>query len=161
MSDTTFKVNPYCKKSSADLYQLWEMLISRDIQAFTESDWCQIENDFLADEFWAINANWSKDPSQWLYEYPTLNEYKATWLKQSFESLSKYKAQALQNDLLNVSSLSQIKIKDNNASILKCFDGYLAQESGEKELFNWQTMYICKKVQTKWYIKGFIGYLPL
>jgi len=161
MSRTISKINPYCKKTSADLYQLWDMLVSRDIQAFTQSDWHRVENDFLTEEFWAINANWSKDPSQWLYEYPSLNEYKATWLKQSFESLSKYGPLALQNGLLNLSSFSQINIKENNASILKRFDGYLIQETGEKELLKWQTLYVCKKVKDKWYIKSFIGYLPL
>jgi len=57
----TYDKNPF-SQSDPDRYQIWEMLVRRDIDAFLSADWTQVEDDFSPDRFFGIDARFRANP---------------------------------------------------------------------------------------------------
>jgi len=147
---------PYSEQEPNHL-ALWEMLIYRDIKAFTQKNWKMVEQDFISNEFQGIHANFSLDPSQWKLAFPSIESYRDEWLKQAKESFNKTYSRPLDESLLELSYLDKIEINGSRACVRKCFNGVLQTKAG-KETLKWQTIYFCKK-KCFWQISGFVGYL--
>lgn len=155
-----FIKNPF-KGINSDQAVIWEMLVYRDIKAFVNGDWNQIENDFLSHKFYGINALFSLDPQIWKLDFPLLADYKKSWLDQAHESKRKTYAESLETGIHRVTKLDKFEIKSGKAAIWKKFNGTLKLSDGQDEVLQWQTIYFCEFFKESWKIAGFIGYLPL
>lgn len=155
-----FIKNPFEGKNTHHA-ALWEMLVRRDIKAFVEGDWSQVEHDFLPDKFSGMNAHFSTNPQQWKLDFPLLLDYQKRWLSQSHESKNKNYAEPLELGIHKVTKLEKFQIKSNKAAVWKKFNGKIKLSDGMHDVFQWQTIYFCELFKKKWKIIGFIGYLPL
>lgn len=152
--------NPFEDKNP-NYAALWEMLVRRDIKAFVEGDWSQVEHDFLSDKFYGINARFSPDPRQWKLDFSLLSDYQERWLNQSYESKNKSYAESLELGIHKATKLEKFEIKSNKAAVWKKFNGKIKLTNGIHDILHWQTIYFCELLKKDWKITGFIGYLPL
>ena len=53
--------NPFSETDSDRRY-IWDMLVSRDIKAFLNSDWSMVEDDFIYENFIGIDGCRSDNP---------------------------------------------------------------------------------------------------
>ena len=67
-------LNPF--PHDADRGAIWDMLASRDIDAFLARDWAMVEGDFIADGFFGLHAHGSPNPDGWTMAFPTLSAYR-------------------------------------------------------------------------------------
>ena len=151
--------NPFLN-SDPDRKAIWDMLVDRDIQAFYTANWQMVADDFIAEGFMGINGNHKSDPDQWILTFPNLEAYREEWIKQA----EIFKTTDWQNDpleaLFNLTNLSDIDINHDTAVAHKKFKGDVVKADGTKEHLNWQTLYRCRKINGRWKIAGFTGYLP-
>jgi hypothetical protein len=56
--------------------------------------------------------------------------------------------------------MTQIEVQGDAALLHKKFNGQIVTDSGEVLPMHWQTLYQCRKVNGKWRISGFVGYMP-
>lgn len=54
--------NPFPETDFAR-HSIWEMLVTRDIDAFLAADWDKVADDFVEDGFLGINANRETNPT--------------------------------------------------------------------------------------------------
>ena len=151
-------MNPF-PTTDPDRHAIWEMLVERDILAFTHADWQLVAEDFLADEFHAIDARRHSNPDSWQLAYPDLDAYRDAWLKQAVDFQSAHVGADPVAALHALTTLRDIEINGTRAVVHKKFDGSLQLRDGEQTLC-WQTLYHCRKVEGTWKICGFTGYLP-
>ena len=64
-------------------HSIWEMLVTRDIDAFLAADWSKVADDFVEDGFLGINANRDANPDNWRLSFPSLSAYRDEWLRQA------------------------------------------------------------------------------
>ena len=69
-------------------------------------------------------------------------------------------AEELEPALVRATTLRDIEIAGDLALIHKKFDGSVAKNDGGSIVLNWQTLYYCRRVNGRWKITGFTGYLP-
>lgn len=150
--------NPF--PSDPDRYQLWDMLVEQDIEAFIASDWDRVKNDFVEIGFTAIDAKGSDNPDTWRLSFQTLAQYQASWLEQSRQLRAKVSTETLRQALIDATTLRDIEIEGNSALLHKKFDGQIVTDAGETIPLHWQTLYQCVRLEDKWKIGGFVGYLP-
>ena len=141
--------------------QIWEILMQRDIFAFTRSDWDIVKDDFEKDKFFGTHANFSDDPLKWTLAFPSLKDYRESWLCQAHESAKKSYCGSLEERLHHITSIGPIKLVRDKAIIWKKFDGLIKTNIGETDVLRWQTIYFCQLIRSRWKIISFIGYLPL
>lgn len=156
----TYDNNPF-STDDTDRYQIWEMLVRRDIDAFLASDWAQVQQDFIEGSFFGINARFRANPDSWRLSFGSVADYASSWLKQSSAFRGrKFKVDPRQS-LFEATTLRDIEISGDKALLHKKFDGYLEPEEGNVEPLLWQTLYQCEKdTAGEWKIVGFVGYLP-
>lgn len=151
--------NPF-PQTDADRYALWEMLVARDIAAFLAADWGMVVKDFVADEFIGIDGRRSANPDDWRLSFPSLDAYRDEWLRQAGD----FATQSFRDDprtaIFSATFLEVIEITGERALVHKKFDGGIAKADGSFDLMNWQTVYYCKRLEGRWKISGFTGYLP-
>lgn len=152
--------NPF-SATNKDRFEIWNMLVQRDIEAFVSQDWEKVKNDFIEEGFMGINANKTGAPDGWTLRYPNLDSYKADWLRQAKEFVETPWKENLSEALHRVTILNDIDINGNRALVHKKFLGALEKLNGEKVPTNWETIYRCSKINGEWKIAGFTGYLPL
>lgn len=151
--------NPF-PPHDVDRRAIWTMLVERDIEAFVAADWGLVAPDFVADGFHGIDAGRHADPAAWRLAFPTLEEYRAEWLRQSRETLARADADAVRTGLHAATTLREIEVAGDSALARKVFDGELTLRDGTVQELRWQTLYRCRKVAGTWRIAGFVGYLP-
>lgn len=155
----SFYKNPF-SASDPDRSQLWEMLVQRDIIAFCAQDWSMVADDFIPDQFMGIDGRNSPNPDTWRINFSQLENYKNYWLKQASDFASTDWAEDPEKAIYEATTLRDIEIQGDRALLHKKFDGSIQKKNGGKAIMNWQTLYQCRKVNEKWKIIGFIGYLP-
>ncbi|KXF82010.1 hypothetical protein [Enterovibrio coralii] len=153
------KPNPF-KDADADRAEIWDMLVAKDILAYTKADWSMVENDFLEDEFFAVNAGFDNDPGKWNLAFSRFENYRDSWLEAAKASVETEYAEPLEEAVHKLTTLKQIEIKDGKAIARKQFDGTIQVVGKEPEVLKWQTLYYLKKTEAGWKIVGFTGYLP-
>ena len=149
-------MNPF---SDPERRAIWEMLVERDIRGFVGSDWSLVADDFLADEFYGVDARDGVNPDGWRITYPTLESYRERWLSQAAAFRTGNAEENPMEALHGLTVLEEIEINGERALAHKKFDGALKTREGTRRLC-WQTLYHCRKVGGKWKICGFTGYLP-
>jgi len=151
-------INPFT--GDADRAEIWDMLVERDLRAFANADWAMVENDFVVEGFFGIDAQRKNNPDDWRINFPSLEEYRNEWLRQAHD----FKNTAWKTDpvggLMALTTLHDIEIKGTHGLVHKKFDGLMVHTSGQEDHLKWQTLYQVRKVSGSWKISGFIGYLP-
>jgi len=158
MKETNYK-NPFNPKDT-DRYEIWEMLVKRDVDAFVKQDWSLVADDFLEEEFMGISSHKLSNPDSWTLAYPTLKAYRDDWLQQAADMAATEWDCDLAQGLQDLTNLRDIDVQGNCALLHKKFDGYLPKKEGDQLYVNFQTLYRCRKINEQWKIAGFTGYLP-
>lgn len=152
-------VNPFGAED-ADRREIWSMLVERDIEAFVARDWNRIDADFLVEAFSGIDAAGTDSPDGWRLAFPTLDRYRASWLDSAERLARRARPESIRRGLADATILRDIEIDGDVAVAHKKFDGEIALDGGDLERLRWQTLYTCRRVDGKWKILGFVGYLP-
>ena len=153
----TFSETPF--PQDPERHQIWEMLVPRDIAAFVQADWLMVAGDFVKAGFMGIQANKNANADKWQIGFPTLDTYKAEWLRQAHETQNTKFAENLEAAIHRATSLTQIDFNGDMAMAHKKFDGVIKLASGEEDRLNWQTLYLCRREDGRWKIAGFVGYM--
>lgn len=151
--------NPF-PENDQDRRAIWDMLVPRDIDAFLSADWNMVVGDFVADEFIGIHGQHSADPDKWTLAFPTLDPYRDEWLAQAKDFATQQFAEDPRTAIFNTTTLEEIEINGDRALVHKKFDGGINKADGTFDRMNWQTLYYCKRVDGRFLISGFTGYLP-
>jgi enamine deaminase RidA (YjgF/YER057c/UK114 family) len=152
-------VNPF-NRQDTDRYQIWEMLVKRDIEAFIDNNWDAVAGDFIEEGFTGIDARSSGNPDSWRVSFPDLESYQKFWLAQAKGMTGIEWEDDPKEKLLEATTLRDIDISGNRALVHKKFDGAIRKKNGQTDILNWQTLYYCRKVDGQWKITGFTGFLP-
>ena len=150
-------INPF--PQDADRHAIWDMLVARDIRAFVKADWNLVTEDFVSANFIGIQANKSTNADHWKVGFPNLETYKQEWLRQAKDSAAIEYAEDLEVAIHAATRLEQIDFDGDTAMAHKKFDGKIKRKSGEPDILNWQTLYLCRKELGQWKIAGFVGYM--
>jgi len=150
--------NPF--PQDPDRGAIWSMLVERDIDAFVAADWAMVDGDFVREGFLGINAGGSDNPDSWRVGFPTLEAYRDEWLRQAAESARVAYAEDRRTGIFRATTLQHIEISGDVAVAHKKFDGTIARADGGRDVMNWQTLYFCRKVEGRWKLTGFVGYMP-
>ena len=145
---------------ATDEAALWQMLIFRDVNAFAAADWDAHAADFLPGGFIGISGNQSDRPEGWLPAFPTLSDYRENWLEDATKAAARADPETLRRAHFGASRLIKISVNGTLALCVKRFDGFITYNDGSAERLEWQTAYICHKEQGRWWIAGFVGFLP-
>jgi len=149
-------LNPF--PHDQDRRELWDIMVRRDIEAFVIGDWDETAKDFHPAEFSAISAGKSANPDSWEIGFSRLADYRDSWLADS--ATMRRTATHLEDDCFRATTLRDIEISGDVALAHKKFDGLIRLTDGGSFYMNWQTLYQAKKMDGKWWISGFVGYLP-
>ena len=155
----TFYKNPF-PPADPDRHQLWLMLVERDIIAFCAQNWEMVADDFIPEQFMAINGHSSPNPDSWKLDFSSIDNYRDYWLDQAETFAQTQWAEDPERAIYEATSLRDIDIQGDGAILHKKFDGSILKKNGERVILNWQTLYTCRKVDGQWKIVGFVGYLP-
>ena len=151
-------INPFLH--DPDRSAIWTMLVERDIDAFLASDWAMVEDDFVADGFFGLHAQFKPRPDDWVMAFPQLSHYRDEWLRQASETANAAYAEPLRAAIFRATDLSIIDIAGERAVARKKFNGVIARADGGSDKLDWQTLYFCARRNNTWKITSFIGYLP-
>jgi hypothetical protein len=151
--------NPFSETDSDRRY-IWDMLVSRDIKAFLNSNWSMVEDDFIFDNFIGIDGCRSDNPDDWQFKFPDVESYKTEWLRQAQSFKETEWGEDAEKAFFRVTELRDIEINNGSALVHKKFSGEIKRADGQSIPFQWRTLYYCRKVNNVWKIAGFNGYLP-
>ncbi|MDO3442958.1 hypothetical protein [Agrobacterium sp. V1] len=151
--------NPFTETDTAR-HSIWEMLVTRDIDAFLAADWSQVADDFVEDGFLGINANRETNPDNWRLSFPSLAAYRDEWLKQAKDFQTQQFAEDPRGAIFTTTTLEEIEVEGETALVRKKFDGGLRKADGSFDVMKWQTLYYCRLHEGRWKISGFTGYMP-
>ena len=152
-------VNPF-PPSDPDRRAIWDMLVQRDIHAFVAGDWDLHFADFAPEGFFGIDGRFSDDPDTWRASFADLARYREVWLAGSAELAGRINAMDLKQALLALTTLREIEIVKDFAMARKKFDGTIPLAGTDPAVLRWQTLYFCRRIESRWRIVGFLGYLP-
>ncbi|MBY5886285.1 hypothetical protein HA464_31630 (plasmid) [Rhizobium leguminosarum bv. trifolii] len=150
--------NPFPSDSAR--HAIWEMLVSRDIDAFLAADWSMVEHDFVEEGFIGIDGRKEVSPDKWRLAFPTLSAYRQEWLRQAEDFAKQSFAEDARTAIFTTTTLDDIEIEGDMALVRKKFDGGISKPDGTRDVMQWQTLYYCRLHEGRWKISGFTGYLP-
>lgn len=151
--------NPFPPEDSSRR-EIWEMLVTRDIDAFLAADWQAVSGDFIPEGFLGIDAGKQPNPDGWRLAFPTLEAYRQEWLRQAEEFRKESFMEDPRTAIFTTTRLEEIEISGDSALVRKKFDGSIAKSDGSRDILKWQTLYYCRRHEGRWKISGFTGYLP-
>ena len=143
-----------------DEIKIWNVLINNDFNAFCNNDWSIIENDFISEGFFGIQANNSSNKLDWGLQYDTLESYKLDWINQSREFNKFEFLEDPLSTLFNTTNLSKIEIKESTAMVNKEFNGRFLIKNNKTIELNWISIFLMRKINDQWKIANFVGYMP-
>ena len=150
--------NPFPQQD--DRHAIWAMLVQRDIEAFAAGDWDAHFRDFAPDLFFGIDGRFSDNPDRWQVTYADLERYRERWLAASTELRARIAGEELARALFALTTLREIDLMGDFAMAHKKFEGEVKPREGASIRMRWQTLYFCRRVESRWRIAGFLGYLP-
>ena len=148
-----------CPFTDPDRAAIWDMLVTRDIDAFLAADWAAVADDFVTDGFFGIDAHFSADPDQWTPRFGALTQYRDEWLRQAAETARTADPASAQDALHAATRLERIDIEGDLAIAQKKFHGFMPLREGGAAYLNWRTQYVCRREDGRWKIAGFVGYM--
>jgi reactive intermediate/imine deaminase len=135
------------------------MLVERDTLAFLAGDWSMVKEDFYEDGFVGIAG--PSNPDHWRIRYDSLASYREDWLRSSKEYFEEELAEADKAEFLfEATVLRDIEIRGDHALAHKKFDGCASTTRNKQIVLRWQTVYHLRRMEGRWFIAGFTGYLP-
>ena len=152
-------VNPF-PISDESRQAIWEMLVRRDIEAYVARNWDAHFEDFAPELFFGIDAGFSDNPDAWRARYADIARYREAWLAGAHEMDGRIANSELRQAIFALTRLDDIDIMGDFAMARKKFDGTIRPHTGEPVVLRWQTLYFCRRVEGRWRIAGFLGYLP-
>lgn len=151
--------NPFAPEDT-ERHAMWETHMRADIDAFIAADWDAVAGDFDAERFFAIDAGFSDDPTDWTVGFPNLATYRDTWLRMSAETRQKADKQKLRQALFDGAKIKRIDFYEGDTAILhKVFDGCLPLKNGSEEPYGWQSVFTLRKIGSAWKVTSFVGYM--
>ncbi len=144
-----------------DRSAIWDMLMTRDFDAFLAVDWSMTEPDFVRSGFFALHAHKSPNPDSWRLSFPDLASYRDEWLRQARETAATAFAEDVRAALFRSVVMQHIEVAGDRAVAHKKFDGAVQKADGGVDRLSWQTLYTCAREDGSWKIASFVGYLPL
>lgn len=151
--------NPF-PTSDAARRAIWEMLVTRDIDAFLAADWSLVAGDFVEDGFIGIDGRRAASPDEWRLAFPSLAAYRDEWLRQARDFAQQAFAEDARTAIFTTTTLEDIEVNGDRALARKKFDGTIKKADGNVDVLKWQTVYYCRLHEGRWKICGFTGYLP-
>ncbi|NRP73228.1 hypothetical protein ILFOPFJJ_04127 [Ensifer psoraleae] len=151
--------NPFPTSDPAR-HAIWDMLVTRDIDAFLAADWSLVAEDFVEDGFLGIDARRETSPDNWRLSFPSLAAYRDEWVRQAKDFAGQSFAEDPRAAIFATTTLEDIEINADLALARKKFDGGLKKTDGSYDVMKWQTVYYCRLHHGRWKICGFTGYLP-
>lgn len=155
MSDT----NPFTTTDESR-HAIWDMLVRRDIDAYVARDWDAHFEDFAPELFFEIDAAFSGDPDDWRARYADIARYREAWLAGAHEMDGRIADVELRRSLFALTTMRDIDVVGDFALARKKFDGTIQLDIGDPMVLRWQTHYFCRRLDGRWRIAGFLGYLP-
>ena len=154
--------NPFDAKSDADRHVIWDRLIIADTEAFVAHDWSVIAGDFAAERFEGVRFNGSSDASKCTIAFPSLQDYKNSWLTTSREFLAKeFRDCTHREAVYRRCRIQRIDIAGDRALAFKEFCGEVPLAAGGSLSGERLTIYRLHRIKGRWRIVGFLGQLPL
>ena len=154
--------NPFDVVRAPDRHAIWEVLVARDSEAFAAVDWSICVDDFAADRFDGISAHGSLNPADWSMRYPTVESYRDDWIQMAHDYRTVPLADVSHRELLyRMQSIHRIDLTDDRAVIWKQFRADERLTSGGRHKTLGQSVYRMHRIDCRWLIVGFVGYLPL
>lgn len=158
----SYMTNPFDAALDADRHALWQILIARDSDAFAAGDWSVCDGDFEHARFEGISALGSADPVDWTLQYPTVGSYRDDWLGMAKTFAGLPLAGIAHRELLyKMQSFAKVEIAEGRAIVWKQFRGDEALANGGRYTISAQSVYRMRRIDGRWKIVGFVGYLPL
>lgn len=154
-----FDKNPFPEGDTAR-HEMWEMLVRRDIDAFLARDWGMVQDDFAEDRFFGMHAHFLNDADSWRLQFPRLEDYRDSWLHEAEESAKTKFAEPLREALFRVTNLRDMDVDGDRAVLHKKFNGGVKKADGSVLNLKWQTLYFCSRLDGRWKITSFVGYMP-
>lgn len=156
-------MNPYDQNpfppGDPNRFEIWEILVNRDIAAFLECDWSKTADDFHAETF--VGYAGPSNPDHWRINFPSLDTYRDEWLRQAFEfQKMTLVGEDIKQFLFKASILRDIEIRDDVAMAHKKISGRAVTTGGREIVLNWQSVYWLRRTDGRWRVTGFLGYLP-
>jgi hypothetical protein len=151
--------NPFPADDTAR-HGIWQMLVTRDIDAFLAADWSVVAGDFVEEGFIGIDGRHAISPDKWRLAFPNLSAYRDEWLRQAKDFATQSFAEDTRAAIFTTTTLEDIEINGDMALARKKFDGRLTKTDGSIDVMKWQTLYHCRLQDGRWKISGFTGYLP-
>lgn len=151
--------NPFPASDTAR-HSIWEMLVTRDIDAFLAADWDMVAGDFVEDGFLGISGNRDANPDNWRLAFPNLTAYRDEWLKQAKDFAGESYGEDTRTAIFTTTTLEVIEVEGETALVRKKFDGGIKKADSTFDVMKWQTLYYCRLHEGRWKISGFTGYLP-
>jgi hypothetical protein len=152
--------NPFLT-ADHDRHSIWEILVTRDFEAFVAQDWSLTGPDFWAEGFFGIDAHQNSDPDRWTITFPNLDSYRDDWLQQATKYAGMQLAGVHKLDFLyQICRLDTIEVSGDRALAHKKFNGSAATLSGDTFSICFQSVYRLMRFSPQWKIAGFVGYLP-
>jgi hypothetical protein len=154
--------SPYDTVRQPDQHLLWELLVARDSDAFAACDWSICAEDFAPGRFDGISANGSLDPAQWSLRYPTVESYRDDWLKMA-EAYRQLQLTGISHRdfLYRMQTFARVESACDRAVVWKQFRADAPLTSGDRHVVTGQSVYRLHRIDGRWLIVGFVGYLPL
>ncbi len=151
--------NPF-DPGQADCHAIWEMLVRRDIQALAANSWESHAKDFLEQGFFGVDGRHADNPDQWRCTFPDLASYAREWSQYAAAAFGRLPPEQLMQAHFAAASLHHVEVNGDFAMAHKKFDGAIRYSDGAVERLDWQSLYFCRRQQGRWWICGFVGYLP-
>lgn len=150
--------NPF--QGDADRAEIWEILVHRDLEAFLSVDWEATKGDFIEEGFFGIDGQGNDNPDNWAMTFPDLASYKFLWLEAAQQNAEETDLETVREPMYAASRLTSIDINGDTAIAHKEIKGAIPKRDGSKEILDWQSLYVMRKVGSRWKISSFVGYLP-
>ena len=96
----------------------------------------------------------------WRLDFPRLEVYRDEWLRQAAETAATEYAEPLRPALFRAMNLRDIDVDGDRAVLHKRFDGSVKRADGGVDTLDWKTLYFCLRVEGRWRISSFVGYMP-
>jgi hypothetical protein len=153
-------INPF-PKADADRHEIWDVLVRNDFDTFVACDWLNYQADFWIEGFFGVDARNSLDPSNWRLTFPDVDSYGREWQRQAKKfSLLKLSNISIRRFLFESCKLEDVEVIENRGIARKTFDGRCETVDGGELMLRFQSLYKLSRIDRKWKIAGFIGYLP-
>jgi hypothetical protein len=150
--------NPY-PPSEADRHAIWEVLVRRDSDFFLSGEWGPVADDYVEEGFLGIDARKSADSDDWRIGFSTLAAYRRAAIEGGLRQADF--AVDLRAAWFGCQRLTAIDIAGALALAHKRIEGRVARRDGTMLELGWRSIFHMRRIEGRWKIAGFTGYLPL